>query len=104
METALKRLRQMLGLDRRSSVSPGKKTAAASRIQAARQQAQLVLPTKACPFCGMRPAEVCDDSWCSDGGFYFQIVCLPCGAAGPQAATEDAAWRSWNERTAPKEH
>ena len=104
MATALQRLRSLLGLDRRSETSPRRKSTAAARIQIARQQKGAALVVKACPFCGMRPAEVCDDSWCSDGGFYYQIVCLPCGAAGPQSETEHGAWQGWNERTAPKEH
>ena len=104
MANTLQRLRSLLGLDRRSETSPRRKNTAAARIQAARKQKGAALVMKACPFCGLRPAEVCDDPWNADLGYYCQIVCLACGAAGPQCTTEDAAWKGWNERTMPREH
>lgn len=95
MKRAIEKLRVWLRL------TPKPQTAAAFRVQAARRS---VAPVKPCPFCGMRPAEALDDLWTSDGGYFFQIVCLPCGAAGPQMTTEDGAWKAWNERMTPREH
>ena len=95
MKRAIEKLRTWLRL------TPKPQTAAAFRMQAARRSAA---PVKPCPFCGMRPAENLDNQWTEIGGYYQQIICLPCGAAGPQATTEDAAWKAWNERTVSREH
>lgn len=104
MANPFQRLRALFGLDRRSQGTTRGQTAAAFRAQAARKQNKAALVVKPCPFCGMRPAEALDDLWTSDGGYFFQIVCLPCGAAGPQMTTEDGAWKAWNERMTPREH
>lgn len=47
-----------------------------------------------CPFCKKKHWEFCDEGW---NTVRISVLCLNCGARGPQAMSEEEAIRLWNE-------